>query len=146
MTDHTHHSADQAPDGVTRERFLARDLGVPVLAGTQFVRIGVPSHQRRAIALDVIVRQFISEPFIEYYSDHSLRYYVAPRSEQIWAAVWRTENLPAYCTRMARHGWVYLLTPLCKNCFRPHTEHPCDKCLFEPTKWAEHQFDDGDRL
>jgi hypothetical protein len=137
---------DYALNKRVRDAFADRDMGPPVFSGTQFVRVGLYTHQHRMVELDVIIRGFISEPTIEYYSDQSIRYHIDPKAELILGVVRHTRLLRAYCMSSMDNRWLYLLTPLCQKCLRPHTEHPGDKCLFEPTKWTEHMFSGDDRL
>lgn len=94
------------------------------------------------VALDSIIRGFISDPSIEYFSDHSIRYHIEPKSRTVMGVVPHTPFVRAYCMLSTDHAWLYLLTPLCEKCLRPHTEHAREKCLFEPTTWTEHKLDD----
>lgn len=124
-----------------REAFNNRDLGSPTFSGTRFVRVGPLSHQYRMIVLDSIIRGFISDPTIEYFSDHSVRYHIEPNSRAIMGVVPHTPFIRPYCVLGAGQHWLYLLTPLCAKCLRPHTEHVREKCLFEPTTWTELAMD-----
>lgn len=97
------------------------------------------------VALDVLIRQFISDPVIEYFADQSLRYNIVPKSELILGVVRHDLNLRRYCMRM-QSEWLFLLSPLCEKCARPYTEHPREKCLFEASTWIEHLPDDENFL
>ena len=124
-----------------REAHFGRELGAPIRTGTTFVRVGVMAHQMRLIALDTVVRQFISDTVIEYFDDDSVRFYIAPKPELVLGIVRHDLTLRRYCSEVAGQ-WLYLLSPLCERCMRPFTEHAKLKCLFQSTSWHQHIPDD----
>ena len=91
----------------------------------------------RLIALDTVVRQFISDTTIEYFDDDSVRFYIAPKPELILGIVRHDRSLRRYCAE-GGDAWLYLLSPLCEHCLRPFTEHVRLNCLFQSTAWYEH--------
>lgn len=121
--------------------FFQRELGAPVRIGTQFVLVGDPSHRSRLIALDTVVRTFVSNPEIEYFADNSVRYNIGPKVHAVLGVVKYDKTLRRYLVR-DHNLWLCLRTALCENCLRPHTEHAGDKCLFESTCWVEHMPND----
>jgi len=128
-----------------RQAHFEREFSEPVRTGTMFVRVGVMSHQMRLIALDTIIRQFVSSTTIEYFDDDSVRFYIAPKAELVLGVVRHDLTLRRYCAEVARQ-WLYLLSPLCERCARPFAEHVNDQCLFQSTSWHQHVPDDEQYL
>jgi hypothetical protein len=106
---------------------------MPTYFGNDTPRVGVPSHRRRTIELDVIVRTKVNAPHIEIYEDTSLRYFA--QSAGVLSAIRQCGALSGYVSRYG--SWVELHPPICVHCLRPSTQHVREKCLFESTSWQE---------
>lgn len=114
-----------------------RDHGKLIVVGTEFQSFGLPSHIRRCITLDGIVRSYVRDPVIEVTADHTVRYHVSAAPTRVVIAVRGVAALRPYC-RISDFGWLWLYSPLCENCELPYTAHARKECLFTSTRWREH--------
>lgn len=113
-----------------------------VHVGTEFRRVGPVSHQSRAISLDVVVRQFIVNPVIEWFEDESVRYNIDPAAKMVLGVVRHDLTLRPYLCY--ENTWLMLLSPICVHCLQTRANHARNKnaperhkCLFESTYWEE---------
>lgn len=103
--------------------------------GVRLVLRGTPEHRSRLILMDVAIRSRIEDPQIEWFSDTSVRYYAQPRFHSVFGACYENTALRGYAVSKDT-SWIILLSPICGNCLRPHTEHLNNKCLFEASCWT----------
>jgi len=116
------------------DQFYRRDLGEPVVFGKALRRVQPLLHNQRLILLDVVVRSYISDPAIEYFSDDTVRYNIEAALSAITNTVRYDVNLRMYLHRSAG-SWLHLLSPICVNCGMAYAHHAKEKCLFSPTVW-----------